>query len=98
MDANQFAAFIQNFNTAVANAIAAGQAQVQQGQQGQGQGQAAAPTPKIGVKIPTYKGDPNENVVIWLLQVQNLFHAQGIVDGATKIHYVATGFEGTALH
>jgi hypothetical protein len=57
-----------------------------------------APTPKISVKIPTFKGAPKENVMLWMLQVQNLFNAQGIVNEQTRIHYAATGFEGAALH
>ena len=54
--------------------------------------------PKISVKIPTYRGKPGENVMTWMLQVQNLFLAQGIEDDQQKIHYAATGFEDAALH
>src|SRR6266487_1627856 len=54
--------------------------------------------PKISVKIPVYKGEPKENVLVWLLQVQNLFNAQGINDERTKIYYAVTGFEEGALH
>src|SRR3979490_626475 len=57
-----------------------------------------APTSKISVKIPTFKGAPKENIMLWMLQVQNLFNAQGIVNEQTRIHYAATGFEGAALH
>jgi hypothetical protein len=57
-----------------------------------------APAPKIAVRIPTYKGKPEENVMTWMLQVQNLFLAQGIQDEQQRIHYAATGFEDAALH
>ena len=57
-----------------------------------------APTPKISVKIPTFKGALKENVMLWMLQVLNLFNAQGIVNEQTRIHYAATGFEGATLH
>ena len=33
-----------------------------------------------------------------MLQVQNLFNAQGIEDDQKKIYYAATGFEEAALH
>jgi hypothetical protein len=54
--------------------------------------------PKISVKIPTFKGAPKDNVMTWMLQVQNLFNAQGIKDEQKKIYYAATGFEDAALH
>ena len=87
MDAQQFAAFIAAFQANMANLTAAIPAPA-----------AHVPTPKISVKIPTFKGAPKENVMLWMLQVQNLFNAQGIVDEQTRIHYAATGFEGAALH
>jgi hypothetical protein len=49
-------------------------------QQPQAQQQGAAPAPKINVRIPTYRGAPEENVITWILQCQNIFQAQGIVD------------------
>src|SRR5436189_28002 len=36
--------------------------------------------PKISVKIPSYKGEPKENIVAWLLRVQTVFKAQGITN------------------
>src|SRR5271155_4397235 len=54
--------------------------------------------PKISVRIPTFKGAPKDNVMTWMLQVQNLFNAQGIEDEQKKIYYAATGFEEAALH
>ena len=71
MDANQFAQFLAGFNTAVTNSINAAVQQAQQAQQGQGQANPA--TPKIAIKIPSYKGDPSENVYSWLLQTRNIF-------------------------
>ena len=34
----------------------------------------------------------------WMLQVQTIFAAQGIVNDATKVHYATTGFEDAVLH
>ena len=58
----------------------------------------APAVPKISVKIPIYHAAPEENVMTWMLQCQNIFAAQGIVDPQTRIQYAATGFEGAALH
>jgi len=88
MDGQQFNAFIAAFQANMAAMVAAIPAPAAPG----------APTPKISVKIPTFKGAPKENVMLWMLQVLNLFNAQGIVDEQTRIHYAATGFEGAALH
>ena len=38
-------------------------------------GHAAPPAPKISVHMPIFKGEPNENVMAWLLQCHNIFHA-----------------------
>ena len=78
------------------NSINAAIQQAQQAQQGQGQANPA--TPKIAIKILSYKGDPSENVYSWLLQTWNIFWAQGINDGPTRIYYAATGLQGAALH
>ena len=67
------------------------------GQQQQQQ-QNAGSTSRISVKIPSYKGEPKENVVAWLLQVQTIFQAQGINGDTTQINYAATGLEAAALH
>ena len=94
MDAKQFNQFIQAFQNAIVAAIQATlQAQVPPQQQAN-----RLATPKISVKIPTYRGDPKENVMIWLLQVQNLFMAQNLEDEGTQIHYATSGFEGVALY
>jgi len=93
MDAQQFAQFMQGFQTTITQAIQA------VGQQNPPQPQAApAATPKIAVKIPPFRGDPKENVAIWLLQVQNIFYTQEITEEGSRIYYAATGFEGAALH
>jgi Retrotransposon gag protein/Chromo (CHRromatin Organisation MOdifier) domain/gag-polyprotein putative aspartyl protease/Zinc knuckle len=88
MDAQQFATFMQGFTATI-------QALVQQQQPPQ---QQQAHGPKIAVKIPSFKGAPGENIMVWLLQVHNLFLAQGIEDEPTRIYYAATGFEDASLH
>ena len=87
MDAQQF----QDLMTA----LAAGLQNLIPAQQ---QAQGGAPAPKINVRIPTYKGAPEENVITWMLQCQNIFQAQGIANEQQRIYYAATGFEGAALH
>jgi hypothetical protein len=82
MDADQFTAFMDTFQAGMAALVPAGHNN----------------NPKISVKIPTFKGAPRDNVMTWMLQVQNLFMAQGIEDAQKKIHYAATGFEDAALH
>ena len=53
---------------------------------------------ELQVKIPAYKGTPEENVLTWMLQVRNIFAAQKIENEQLRIYYAATGFEGAALH
>ena len=84
MDNQQFTAFITTFQAGMTALVPAPVAHT--------------PTPKISVKIPAFKGAPKENIMTWMLQVQNLFAAQGIVDEQKKICYAATGFEDAALH
>ena len=55
-------------------------------------------TPKISVKIPTFREVPKKNVILWMLQVQNLFKVQGIDNELTQIYYATTGFEGAAFY
>ena len=33
----------------------------------------SASIPKISIMIPRFKGKPGENVITWMLQVQNIF-------------------------
>src|SRR5919205_2314598 len=55
--------------------------------------------PKISIQIPTFRGDPQENVTAWLLQVETVFDAQGIPANQTdtRINYAATGMKDAAL-
>ena len=85
MDTYQFAAFIAAFQDGMVNL------QI-------GQAPATASTSKISVKISIFKGAPKDNVMTWILQVQNLFKAQGIKNDQTRIYYTATGFEEASLH
>nr|CAG8484010.1 2639_t:CDS:2 [Entrophospora candida] len=50
---------------------------------------------RISVKIPSYKGGSNENVVAWL---QTIFQAQGTNKDTTEINYAVMGSEAAALH
>ena len=61
-------------------------------------GSGSVSSPKISVKIPTFKGEPGENVELWLRQIKNIMYAQGVKDEGTMIHYAATGFKDAALH
>src|SRR6185369_8036292 len=69
-----------------------------QQQQQQQQQQTTTNAAKISVRIPTFKGEPRENVVAWILQVRTVSHAQNITDEAMMVHYATTGLEGAALH
>ena len=69
-----------------------------QQQQQQQQQQTTTNAAKISVRIPTFKGEPRENVVAWILQARTVFHAQNITDEAMMVHYATTGLEGAALH
>ena len=55
-------------------------------------------TPRISVKLPVYKGEPKENILVWLLQIQNVFETQGIATKQAKIQYATTALEDGALH
>jgi Retrotransposon gag protein len=94
MNAQQFGTFMTNFTDLVTQ-LAAQQQPQPQAPPAQN---ANPPTPKFSLKIPAYRGEPKENVVVWLLQVRNLFRAQGINEDATRIYYAASGFEGAALY
>ena len=82
MDNQQFDAFMAAFQAGMTALVSA----------------AHGPSPKISVKIPMFKGAPKKNIIIWMLQVQNLFAAQGIVDNQQKICYVTIRFEDVTLH
>ena len=68
-------------------------------QQPQTQQQNLPPiVPKISVQIPPFTGESKENVVAWLLQVQNVMVTQGITTETAQINYATTGFRDAALH
>jgi len=56
------------------------------------------PLQKSLLKSLYTRGEPNENVVVWLRQVKNIFHAQGIKNKGSIIHYVTTGLDDAALY
>jgi hypothetical protein len=101
MDNQQFVQFMNMFQqmvqgqTALATAIHGQQPTQNVAQQNAQQG---GNIPKISVRIPTYKGEPTENALAWLLQVEGIFKAQGIKDEQTRLNYAVIGFEGGALH
>jgi len=53
--------------------------------------------PRISVKLPVYKGEPKENILVWLLQIENVLETQGVVAEEAKIQYAATALEDRAL-
>jgi retrotransposon gag protein len=97
MDATQFATFMKAFQETMKE-LAKDKGKTPASSSSSSSGSSSANAPKISIKIPTYKGEPNENVVVWLRQVKNIFHAQGIKDEGNMIHYAATGLEDAALH
>jgi hypothetical protein len=98
MNSEQFQQFMTTFVNLVNGQNALTNALQQQHQDAGNPPPNANPTPKISVKIPTYKGESNENIVVWLLRVQSLFAAQGITDDGTQIYYASTGLEDAAMH
>ena len=84
MDPQQFATFMQAFQDGITALIP--------------EPHAPGNHPKIFVKIPIFRGAPKDNVIIWMLQVLNLFKAQGIEDKQIQIYYATTGFEDAALY
>jgi hypothetical protein len=87
MDQTQFTTFMTAFTDAI-NAITPATTTTA----------TATPAPKISVHLPVYRGDPSENANSWLLQVKNIFRAQGISVPATRIYYAGTALQGAALH
>ena len=37
-------------------------------------------SPYLSIKLPTYSGEPTENILVWIMQVKTIFAAQGIID------------------
>src|SRR5947209_2470822 len=82
---------------AIAQLVQAQQQFTQALGQQQPQQQQNNPT-KLSVQIPTFRGEPKENVVAWLLQMQTVFRAQGITDEPTQVNYATTGLKDATLH
>src|SRR5215467_1924412 len=61
-------------------------------------GNATRAAPKISIKLPSYRGEPGENIYVWCLQLSAIFTAQGIENEVTRIHYASTALEEGALH
>ena len=53
---------------------------------------------KLSTKLPTYKGVPGENILMWALQINSIFIAQSITDERQQVAYAATALEEAALH
>src|SRR4051812_30699407 len=53
---------------------------------------------RLNAKLPIYKGEPGENIMMWTLQVNSVFQAQGITAPQQQIAYAATALEDSALH
>src|SRR2546421_11139791 len=53
---------------------------------------------KLSTKLPTYKGVPGENILMWALQINSIFITQSITDERQQVTYVATALEEAALH
>ena len=54
--------------------------------------------PRLSTKLPTYRGEPSENIQMWSLQCSTIFAAQAITNDATCIHYASTTLKDGALH
>ena len=95
MNEEQFQTFLQTFTNSMKAVLQ------EKGKEKAGSGGSSSSTasiPKISLKIPTFRGEPGENVVVWLRQTKNVLRAQKVTDDATAIYYSATGFEEAALH
>ena len=53
---------------------------------------------KLSTKLPTYKGEPGENILMWALQISSIFIAQSITDKRKQVAYATTALEEAALH
>src|SRR5690348_6366179 len=53
---------------------------------------------KLSTKLPTYKGEPGENILMWVLQINSIFIAQSITDERQQVAYAAIALEEAALH
>src|SRR5689334_19126292 len=48
---------------------------------------------KLSTRLPTYKGEPGENILMWALQVNSVFIAQNITNERQQVAYDATALE-----
>ena len=53
---------------------------------------------KLSTKLPIYKGEPGENILMWALQINSVFIAQSITEERQQVAYAATALEEAALH
>jgi len=53
---------------------------------------------KLSTKLPTYKGKPEENILMWALQINSVFIVQSINEERQQVAYAATVLEDAALH
>ena len=56
------------------------------------------PSSRLSVKLLTYSGEPNENVLVWIMQIKTIFQAQGIINEKIQIQYTITFLIDAALH
>ena len=45
---------------------------------------------KLSTKLPIYKGEPGENILMWALQINSVFIAQIITNKQQQVAYAAT--------
>ena len=99
MDSNQFQQFINTFVNTIADVVKKIKKDKGKGvASGSGSLFSTDAASKISLRIPIFKGEPGENVEVWLRQTKNIMRAQNMKDEGQMIHYAATGFEGAALH
>ena len=101
MDATQFATFMKTFQETLKHlATEKAKSTPTSSTVASDSGTSSPPesSPKITLRIPTFRGEPGENVEVWLRQTKNVLRAQGITNEGKMIHYAATGFEDAALH
>ena len=99
MDTNQFQQFIDALANTMADVV--NEIKKDKGKgvaSGSGSSSSTDAAPKISLRIPIFKGEPGENVEVWLRQTKNIMRAQNMKDKGQMIHYAATGFEGVALN
>ena len=53
---------------------------------------------KLSTKLPMYKEEPGENILMWALQINSIFITQSITDERQQVAYAATALEEASLH